>query len=82
MGQFTALILILLTIAFILRVDFIFYVIYVSVGIYAWSRWMTPRVLKNLHSSRHYVDHAFWGEVVTIKVELANAGRLPTPWIQ
>jgi uncharacterized protein (DUF58 family) len=82
MAQFSVLILILLAIAFILRVDFIFYVIYVSVGIYAWSRWVTPRTLKNLGSSRHYADHAFWGEVIPVKVKLTNMGRLPTPWIQ
>lgn len=82
MGQFSALILILLFLAFFLRVDFIFYVIYVSVGIYAWGRWLMPRAIRNLHSSRRYAQNAFWGEVVPVMIELSNKGRLPIPWIQ
>ncbi|MCP4419187.1 MAG: DUF58 domain-containing protein [Chloroflexi bacterium] len=82
MGQFSVLILILLAIAFLLRVDFIFYVIYVSVGIYGWSRWVMPRAMKNIRSRRRFADHAFWGEMVPIRVELSNVGRLPIPWIQ
>lgn len=82
MGNFSALILILLLLAFYLRVDFIFYVIYVSVGIYAWGRWLLPRTIKNLHSGRHYDSHAFWGEIVPVTIQLTNKGRLPIPWIQ
>jgi uncharacterized protein (DUF58 family) len=82
MGQFSALILILLVLAFYLRVDFIFYVIYVSVGIYAWGRWLLPRTINNLHSGRHYDRHAFWGEFVPVNIHLTNKGRLPIPWIQ
>ena len=82
MGQFSALILILLFFAFFLQVDFIFYVIYVSVGVYAWGRWLVPHAVKNLRSSRRYAHHAFWGEVVPVSVHLTNVGRLPLPWIQ
>jgi len=82
MGQFSGLILILLLLAFFLRVDFIFYVIYVSVGIFAWGRWLMPRAIKNLQSHRLYDRQAFWGEVVPVTIELTNNGRLPIPWIQ
>ncbi|MEZ4593349.1 MAG: hypothetical protein R3D55_19715 [Chloroflexota bacterium] len=82
MGNFSALILILLALAFFLRVDFIFYVIYVSVGIYAWGRWLMPRAMKNLKSRRVYDRQAFWGEVVPVTIELSNHGRLPIPWVQ
>ncbi|MBK7896888.1 MAG: DUF58 domain-containing protein [Anaerolineaceae bacterium] len=82
MGNFSALILILLALAFFLRVDFIFYVIYVSVGIYAWGRWLMPRAMKNLKSRRLYDRQAFWGEVVPVTIELSNNGRLPIPWVQ
>ena len=82
MGSFSGLILILLFFAFFLQVDFIFYVIYVSLGVHAWGRWLMPRAMKNLHSSREYADHAFWGEIVPIAVRLSNKGRLPLPWIQ
>jgi uncharacterized protein (DUF58 family) len=82
MGQFSALILLLLLIAFYLQVDFIFYVIYVSVGIYAWGRWMLPRTINNLYSKRSYDSHAFWGEFVTVAIHLTNKGRIPIPWVQ
>ncbi|MCA9919420.1 MAG: DUF58 domain-containing protein [Anaerolineales bacterium] len=82
MGNFSALILILLLLAFFLRVDFIFYVIYVSVGIFAWVRWLMPRTMKNLKSRRVYDKQAFWGEVVPVTIELGNNGRLPVPWVQ
>jgi uncharacterized protein (DUF58 family) len=82
MGQFSALILILILLAFFLRVDFIFYVIYVSVGIYAWGRWLMPRGIRSLKSRRRYDRQAFWGEIVPVAIELTNNGRLPIPWVQ
>ena len=82
MGQFSALILILMLMAFFLQVDFIFYVIYVSIGVYAWGRWLMPRSIQNLRSTRSYAHQAFWGEVVPVSVQLTNVGRLPIPWIQ
>ncbi len=82
MGQFSALIFFLLAVAFLLRIDFIFYIVYVCVGIYAWSYWYTPRALKRLIANRQYNDHAFWGENVSITIRLTNHARLPLPWIQ
>lgn len=82
MGNFSALILILLLLAFFLRVDFIFYVIYVSAGVYAWGRWLMPRAVKNLHSARQYARNSFWGEDVPVTIQLTNQGRLPLPWVQ
>ena len=82
MGQFSTLILILLFIAFLLRVDFIFYIIYVCVGVYAWSRWYTPRSLGRVTAGRFYSDHAFWGETIPVTLRLVNSSRLPLPWLQ
>ncbi|MCP4358038.1 MAG: DUF58 domain-containing protein [Chloroflexi bacterium] len=82
MKQFSTLILIMLIVAFLLRVDFIFYVIYLCIGVYAWSRWSTPRALQNLVSSRRYNSHAFWGESIPITIRLQNSGRIPLPWIR
>ncbi|HEX6386997.1 MAG TPA: DUF58 domain-containing protein, partial [Anaerolineae bacterium] len=82
MGQFTTLILILLFIAFLLGVDFIFYIIYVCIGVYAWSRWYTPRALKGLTAGRFFSSHAFWGETVPVTLRLVNNKRLPMPWLQ
>ena len=82
MGRFTGLIIVMLVIAFLLRVDFIFYVIYVCVFIYAWSRWQTPRSLKKLTTERLFARNTFNGEDVAITVRLHNQSRLPMPWVQ
>lgn len=82
MGTFSTLILILLIIAFLLRIDFIFYIIYIAVGIYAWARWYVPRSLGRLESERIYRNHAFWGEIVPVTIRLRNPNRLPIPWLQ
>ena len=82
MGHFSTLILILLFVAFLLRVDFIFYIIYVCVGVYAWSRWYTPRSLSRLAAGRFYSDHAFWGETIAVTLQLVNKSWLPIPWLQ
>ncbi len=79
--DFTFLIVILLAIAFLLRVDFIFYIVYISVGLYAWSRWFPPRALRRLNVQREYANHAFWGETVPVTIRLQNESRLPIPWI-
>jgi len=79
--DFTFLIIILLAVAFLLRVDFIFYIVYVCVGLYAWSRWMPARGLRHLKVRRDYADHAFWGETVSVTIRLQNLSRLPLPWL-
>ncbi len=82
MGQFAVLIIALLIFAFLLQVDFILYIVYVCLGIYAWSRWLSPRLLKRLEVTREFNDHAFWGEKVPITITLRNTNRLSIPWLQ
>ena len=82
MSELSLLILVLLLLAILLRVDFIFYIIYVIAGIYVWSLWLTPRAFRKLRVERTFNDHAFHGERVRVRVTLHNEGRLPLPWIQ
>ena len=81
MGLFGLLIL-LLAVAFLLRLDFIFYIVYVCIGIYAISRWYTPRALRRLQISREFNDHAFLGETLPVTLKWRNLSRLPLPWIE
>jgi uncharacterized protein (DUF58 family) len=82
MSQFMWLLLLLLAIAFLLRVDFIYYILYVVVGVFLWSRWHTPRAMKGLVASRVYSQRAFLSEVVRVTLILENKSRLSIPWIQ
>ncbi len=76
------LIIALLAIAVLLRIDFIFYIVYVVVGLYAISQFLTPRVLSRLLINREYNDHAFLGESVSVRLKCKNQSRLPLPWLE
>ena len=82
MSSLIGLILFLLAVAFLFRVDFIFYIIYVCIGLYAWSFWGIPYRLKNMRLRRDFQDHAFWGESSNVKLVVENKSRLPIPWIE
>lgn len=82
MGDVTLLIIILLVVAVFLRVDFIFYIVYVVAGVYLFSRWHAPRAFRKLNFSRHFTDHAFLSERVEVTITLRNNSRLPLPWLQ
>ena len=82
MGELITLLIILLFVAFVLRVDFIFYIVYVCVGIYLWNRFYTPYSLRHLRAERDYIDRAFLGEPVEVTVKLYNDNRLSIPWLE
>ena len=75
------LITILLAVAFLLRIDFIYYIVYVCIGILLLSRLLVPRIMRRLVASRSFNDHAFGGETVDIELHLQNQSRLPLPWL-
>ncbi len=76
------LIITLLAIALLLRVDFIYYLAYICIGIYVFSRWFLPRIFAQVRISRKFNDHAFHGETVAVQLVWENLSRLPIPWIE
>lgn len=82
MNYFFALIGLLLATGLLLRLDFVFYLAYLSLGIYGLGRWYVPRALRQLRVERHFNDHAFLGETVTVRLTVTNLSRLPVPWVQ
>lgn len=82
MAQYAWLMLLLLAIAILLRVDFVFYILYVAAGVYLWSRIVTPRTVKQLVVQRNFTRRSFLGETVTVDIQLENRGRLAIPWLQ
>jgi len=82
MTPYTWLLLLLLAVAFFLQVDFIFYILYVFMGVLLWSRWQTPRAMRRLLAGRDYNRRAFLGETVAVKLTLYNNSRLSIPWVQ
>ena len=73
---------VLLLIALLLRLDFVFYVVYVVGGIWLLARWATPRSMKALAVQRSFVSHAFLDETIPVRLELHNQTRLPMPWLR
>lgn len=82
MSQYIWLLVLLLAVAFLLRVDFIYYILYVVVGVFLWSRWHTPRAIRGLLVSRQFQQRAFLGESTEVVLTLHNNNRLAVPWIQ
>ena len=82
MNDMTLLFVILLVIAILLRLDFIFYLVYLGVGTYALARWWTARNLPHLSVKRIYTDHAFLGQTVPVSIEIENTSWWPVPWLR
>ncbi|MFN2190538.1 MAG: DUF58 domain-containing protein, partial [Candidatus Promineifilaceae bacterium] len=73
---------ILLIIAFAFGVDFVYYVIYLILGIYLIGRFIIPRVVNKVVLMRNYNPNAFLGEQVEVHLTIANRSWLPVPWIR
>lgn len=76
------LLIILFVLAVFLRLDWIYYLIYVVGGIWAFSHWQTRRSLGKLRVQRRLPTRAFTGETVDAEVVLHNTSLLPLPWIR
>lgn len=82
MTEVTLLIIIFIVVALLLRLDFVFYIVYVMGGIYLISRWLGPRAMRNVKVERNFADHAFLGERIPVSLRLHNHGPVPLPWLQ
>lgn len=74
--------LLLLVTALLLRMDIVFYIVYVLAGTYALARWWTARNLPRLRVTRRFTDHIFTGERTTVEIRLENRSWWPIPWLR
>ena len=81
-GYFLPLVLILLVIAALMREDFVFILLYLIAGAFAFGRWWSRKALQALEIERRYPDRVFLGEEVVVELELANSGLLPVVWLR
>jgi hypothetical protein len=81
MSDLPFLILALLFVAIFLRIDFIYYIAYLFIGVYIWSHWVTPFTLGKLGLERKFQRNAFLGERVPVELRMENNSRLPLPWV-
>jgi uncharacterized protein (DUF58 family) len=73
--------LVLLIIAAVLRVDFFFTILYLVLLVYLVSRVWVRLASRGLRVSRRFVNHAFLGDNVTVRLQVRNATWLPVPWL-
>jgi uncharacterized protein (DUF58 family) len=63
------------------RDSFIFSLIYLVAGAYLAGNWWNSQILKSITFHRDFVDHAFPGDSVMVKLKLENTSRLPAVWL-
>ena len=81
MSELPVVLLLLLAVAVLLRMDLVFYLVYVLAGTYALARWWAGHNLKRLYLRRRFTDHIFLGETVGVEIELRNQSWWPVPWL-
>ncbi len=82
MSELPIVLLLLLAVAFLLRMDIVFYLVYVLAGTYALARWWTGRNLDRMAIRRRFTDHIFTGETISVEVQLHNRSWWPIPWLR
>ncbi len=76
-----ALLAILLLAAAVVKGGFAFTILYLFLGIYIISLFWTRQSARNISCERKFEKRVFWGEDITIRLEIRNMGWLPIPWL-
>lgn len=74
-------VLILFLIATLLRLDWVYYLVYVVGGVWVISHWQVRRSFRNLEVRREMLRHAFLGERIDVRLRLVNRSWLPFAWM-
>ena len=74
-------VLILFLLASLLRLDWVYYLVYVVGGIWVVSNWGVRRSFRKLNLRREMLYHAFLGEKIAVRLRLTNRAWLPMPWL-
>ena len=72
---------VLLATAALVKGGFALTIIYLFLGITIISLFWTRQSAKNIICERKFEKRAFWGEEVTVQLEIRNKGWLPIPWL-
>jgi uncharacterized protein (DUF58 family) len=81
MAELPIVLLFFLIVAILLRMDIVFYLVYVLAGSYGLARWWAARSLRQITVERRFVDHIFAGETTTVDITIRNRSVLPVPWL-
>ena len=78
-GQF---LLLLLLVALFFRVEFFFTILYLIAAVYILSRLWMRGAARQLRGTRAFIDRAFTGDRVPVRLTLHNDGPLPLLWLE
>ncbi len=73
--------IILFTIATVLRLDWVYYLVYLVGGVWIFSHWWIRRSFRSLSVSRRMMHSAFVGETLDVQLHIENHSWLPFPWL-
>ena len=82
MNNIFPMLIFLMALAVFLRLDWIYYLVYVLGGTWIFSHWWVQRSLAQITVIRHAPEQAFSGETVNARMELVNRSWLPLPWLR
>jgi uncharacterized protein (DUF58 family) len=74
-------VLILFLLASLLRLDWVYYLVYVVGGVWVVSHWGVRRSFRKLDLRREMLYNAFLGEKIHVCLRLTNRAWLPLPWL-
>ena len=75
-------VLVLVVIAALFRIDFVFYLVYLLFGAYLLSGWWLDRSLSGVRVRHEYENRAFVGDHVRVCLRVCNDSWLPVPWLR
>jgi uncharacterized protein (DUF58 family) len=81
-GYLFVFLLFLFFLAITLQEPSIVTIIYFLIGAYLFGRWWRDRALAALEFTRTLNPRALLGETVNVRLEVANRGWLPLPWVR
>ncbi|MCB0135164.1 MAG: DUF58 domain-containing protein, partial [Caldilineaceae bacterium] len=74
--------LVLFLIAALVRMDWVYYLVYLVGGVWVFSHWWIRRSLGHLRVTRTIQPYAFTNEYVPVDVRIDNRAWLPLAWLQ
>ena len=66
----------------LLRMDWVYYLVYVVGGVWVLSHWWVRRSLGKLTVHRNMLNRAFVGERIAVQLAFENLSWLPLPWLR
>ena len=74
-------VIVLFAIAALMRMDWVYYLVYVVGGVWLFSHWSIRRAFRRLDVRREMHYRAFAGERIPVTVRIVNRSWLPLPWL-